>query len=141
MINWENLEKFITAGKVVTLVVMVDGKEIGALSFNVDTLAYKEMFQVEAKASISIPEKSATTARLFSPEPASNTETKGKSEKREQKAVEKPVKEISKQPTREEIMATSESTAPVSDNKISEVTEIKPDKPVEPQPQLFSDDW
>jgi hypothetical protein len=46
MINWKELEKFVAPGKVVTLVIMVDGKELGALSFNVDTLAYKEILEV-----------------------------------------------------------------------------------------------
>lgn len=50
MINWKELEKFIAPGKVVTLVVIIDGKEIGALSFNVDTLAYKEILEVAEKA-------------------------------------------------------------------------------------------
>jgi len=45
MINWKELEKFIAPGKVVTLVIMVDGKELGALSFNVDTLAYKAILE------------------------------------------------------------------------------------------------
>lgn len=45
MINFKELEKFVTSGKVMTLVVMIDGKEIGALSFTLDTLAYKAIFE------------------------------------------------------------------------------------------------
>lgn len=62
MINWKELEKFIAPGKVVTLVIMVDGKEISALSFNVDTLAYKEILESVSKVDtiaerIHIPDK------------------------------------------------------------------------------------
>ena len=45
MINWKNLEKFIAPGKVVTLVLLVDGEEVGAFSFNVDSLAFKEALE------------------------------------------------------------------------------------------------
>ena len=45
MINWKNLEKFIAPGKVVTLVMLIDGEEVGAFSFNVDSLAFKEALE------------------------------------------------------------------------------------------------
>ena len=45
MINWKELEKFIAPGKVVTLVMLIDGEEVGAFSFNVDSLAFKEALE------------------------------------------------------------------------------------------------
>ena len=57
MINWKELEKFITPGKVCTLVIIIDGKEIGAFSFNIETLAYKEVLEVATNAAVSIAEK------------------------------------------------------------------------------------
>jgi hypothetical protein len=45
MINWKELEKFIVPGKVCTLIILIDGKELCALSFNVDTLAYKTILE------------------------------------------------------------------------------------------------
>jgi hypothetical protein len=71
MINWKELEKFIAPGKVMTLVIMIDGKEVGALSFNVDTLAYKEILEVVKPAEPVIiaekpkaePAKTVTTAK------------------------------------------------------------------------------
>lgn len=50
MINFKELEKFAALGKVATIVVMVDGKELFALSFTMDTLAYKEILEVAEKA-------------------------------------------------------------------------------------------
>lgn len=52
MINWKELDKFLAPGKVMTLVVMIDGKEIGALSFNVDTLAYKAILETVSNADV-----------------------------------------------------------------------------------------
>lgn len=52
MINWKELEKFIAPGKVMTLVIMIDGKEIGALSFNVDTLAFKAILETVSNADV-----------------------------------------------------------------------------------------
>ena len=58
MINWKELEKFITPGRVMTLVIMIDGKEIGALSFNVDTLAYKAILEtVKTTEPVKVAEK------------------------------------------------------------------------------------
>lgn len=57
MINWKELEKFIIPGKVCTLVIMIDGKEIGAFSFNIETLAYKESLEQTVKTTPVIAEK------------------------------------------------------------------------------------
>jgi len=57
MINLNELEKVITAGKVVTLVIMVDGKELAAVSFTVDTVAFKEILETVVKTPIKIAEK------------------------------------------------------------------------------------
>lgn len=57
MINLNELEKVITAGKVVTLVIMVDGKELAAVSFTVDTVAFKEILEAVVKKPVTIAEK------------------------------------------------------------------------------------
>jgi hypothetical protein len=57
MINWKELEKFVAPGKVMTLVVMIDGKEIGAISFNVDSLAYKAALESMPAEAVKIAEK------------------------------------------------------------------------------------
>lgn len=57
MINWKELEKFIAPGKVCTLVILVDGKEIGAFSFNIETLAYKQILENIDKIPVTIAEK------------------------------------------------------------------------------------
>lgn len=58
MINLNELEKVITAGKVVTLVIMIDGKELAAMSFTVDTVAFKEILETVVKKTVTIAEKS-----------------------------------------------------------------------------------
>jgi len=64
MINWKELEKFISPGKVCTLVIMVDGKEIGAFSFNIETLAYKESLEVPKPAApVVVAEKPKETPK------------------------------------------------------------------------------
>ena len=77
MINWKALEKFIAPGKVVTLVIMIDGKEIGALSFNVDSLAYKEILEaVNHSAPVAVAEKKPELAKSNKKaEPAKKIET------------------------------------------------------------------
>jgi len=85
MINWKELEKFIAPGKVVTLVIIIDGKEIGALSFNVDTLAYKAILEsvsnIETKVErISIPDK---PEKKEQPASTGKGKTKGKPIKEE----------------------------------------------------------
>lgn len=57
MINWKELEKFITPGKVCTLVMLIDGKEIGAFSFNIETLAYKEAFETKEPEPVKVADK------------------------------------------------------------------------------------
>ena len=57
MINWKELEKFIAPGKICTLGVMVDGKEIGAFSFNIETLAYKEILETKDPEPVKIADK------------------------------------------------------------------------------------
>lgn len=81
MINWKELEKFIAPGKVVTLVIVVDGNEIGALSFNVDTLAYKEILEViKEKPAVVIADKPVSspkkqdTKKAEAPKPISKPE-------------------------------------------------------------------
>ena len=45
MINFNELEKAVTVGKVVTVVILVDGKELVAMSFKTDTVAFKEILE------------------------------------------------------------------------------------------------
>ena len=60
MINWKELEKFVAPGKVMTLVIMIDGVELGALSFSVDSLAYKDVLEkVSAVEGIKIADKAS----------------------------------------------------------------------------------
>lgn len=75
MINWKELEKFILPGKVVTLVIMVDGKEIGAFSFNVDSLAYKEILESKAPEPVKIAEKDPEKKEAKPAAPAATTTT------------------------------------------------------------------
>ena len=82
MINWKELEKFIAPGKVCTLVVMVDGKEIGAFSFNIETLAYKESLEsvskIEPAEKIYIPDKVAEAKPVTATKTTKGKETKHK---------------------------------------------------------------
>jgi hypothetical protein len=64
MINWKELEKFITPGKVCTLVIMVDGKEIGAFSFNIETLAYKEILESMPMDPVKIADKTVIASDI-----------------------------------------------------------------------------
>jgi hypothetical protein len=64
MINWKELEKFITPGKVCTLVMLIDGKEIGAFSFNIETLAYKEILESKPLEPVKVPEKKVIAADI-----------------------------------------------------------------------------
>jgi hypothetical protein len=64
MINWKNLEKFIAPGKVVTLVLLVDGEEVGAFSFNVDSLAFKEALEAASHLDpVKVAEKKSEPAK------------------------------------------------------------------------------
>jgi len=64
MINWKELEKFITPGKVCTLVIMVDGKEIGAFSFNIETLAYKEILESKPMDPVKVADKTVIASDI-----------------------------------------------------------------------------
>lgn len=76
MINWKNLEKFIAPGKVVTLVMLIDGEEVGAFSFNVDSLAFKEALEAASHLDpVKVAEKK--------PEPAKSTKKADKTSKPE----------------------------------------------------------
>ena len=77
MINWKNLEKFIAPGKVVTLVMLIDGEEVGAFSFNVDSLAFKEALEAVSHLDpVKIAEKKTELAKSNKKaEPAKKIET------------------------------------------------------------------
>lgn len=62
MINLDELQKVVTSGKVVTLVIMIDGKELAAISFTLDTVAFKEILETVIKAPVTIAEKTAPDA-------------------------------------------------------------------------------
>ena len=114
MINWKNLEKFIAPGKVVTLVMLIDGEEVGAFSFNVDSLAFKEALEA---ASHLDPVKVADKKT----EPAKSTKLK----------VEKAAK-----PTEAELSKIDIDPEPLDeeDDGVDEVAELDkifiPDKPM-----------
>ena len=77
MINWKNLEKFIAPGKVVTLVMLIDGEEVGAFSFNVDSLAFKEALEAASHLDpVKVAEKKTELAKSNKKaEPAKKIET------------------------------------------------------------------
>jgi len=141
MINWKELEKVIAPGKVMTLVIMIDGKEIGALSFNVDTLAYKAILEtVKTTEPVKVAEKpiekksepiKKDTKKAdkndktgkhpeFNPIPATNENTKD----------EKPM-------TRESVLAADEPKV-ILEDKQEQIEEEKED--IESQPTL-SEEW
>lgn len=71
MINWKELEKFVAPGKVMTLVIMIDGVELGALSFSVDSLAYKDVLEkVSTVEGIKIADKAPDKVVDVKSEPA-----------------------------------------------------------------------
>lgn len=52
MINFDELNKFIKKDSIITLVVMADGIEIGAVSFKSDTLAFKDVLKANSNINI-----------------------------------------------------------------------------------------
>lgn len=91
MINWKELEKFITPGKVCTLVIMVDGKEIGAFSFNIETLAYKEILESKPMEPVKVADKSEVSSEI------KKAETERKDSLKAKKGT-KPVEKIEPEP-------------------------------------------
>jgi hypothetical protein len=76
MINFKELDKFIMTGDIMTLVIMVDGKELGALSFKLDTLAFKAVLEVAKTADVKIPDKIKTEPAKTTKKPDVPKETK-----------------------------------------------------------------
>ena len=160
MINWKNLEKFIAPGKVVTLVMLIDGEEVGAFSFNVDSLAFKEALEaashldpVKVAEKKSEPAKSAKKAdKIAKPESEpldEEDENEDVSEEEEKggEAIDK-IFIPDKPMTREQIMMQSETAAQsepqrgsVSSGPVKEPEPKKePEKPAQQQMQL-TDEW
>lgn len=167
MINWKELEKFIAPGKVMTLVIVVDGQEIGALSFNIDSLAYKAVLEtvshvqpvvipdkpkkaVEKEA----PKKSEITVQKPKPEPEPMDDDEPEEEEEENEEVEdeshvdftkqeikKPVVEdipVKKPLTREAVLS---QPAPVVQKSVEEQKIEAHNKKVEKNTSLFDDEW
>jgi len=128
MINWKNLEKFIAPGKVVTLVMLIDGEEVGAFSFNVDSLAFKEALEAASHLDpVKIAEKKIEPAKSAKkaepaktkpePEPLDEEEEEDEDEdvsEEEEKggeAIDKIFITDNKPMTREQIMMQSETMA------------------------------
>ena len=152
MINWKNLEKFIVPGKVVTLVLLVDGEEIGAFSFNVDSLAFKEALEaashldpvkvaekkkepIKAKEKVTVNIPKGTDLNKIEPEPLDEEEED--EEEEEDVDSDGVPAEPSKSMTREQIMA-----ADVNSEK--QVTVFSVPDPVEKKPaiqQTLTDEW
>ena len=63
MINFSELDKIVTSGKTITIVVLADSKEVFAISFDSATLAYKHI--IESVAAI-------TTAPVIKDKPDSS---------------------------------------------------------------------
>lgn len=119
MINWKELEKFIAPGKVVTLVIMVDGKEISALSFNVDTLAYKEILE-------SVSKVDTTAERIHIPDKiteAKTSDAQKKFDKQADKALSKSKTKVA-EPVKPAVEETDdENESPFIDEDTGEVIE------------------
>ena len=139
MVDFSKFSKFITDNSVVTVVILVDGEEVGAVSFNASTVAFKEV----SRDSIAKPpaeEKKVVAAK----EPAKIIASK-KEEKPVQKLDSKPAPAANVPLTREQIMAVSENAEvranEHSGSKSAENAERVSENHVETHPQLFSDDW
>jgi hypothetical protein len=91
-INWKELEKFTTVpGKVVTLVVMIDGIEQFALSFSMESLAFKEILEKISPAEVKIAEKEKITEKkpeAHKPAETAKPKGKGKGKKSETPKIE-----------------------------------------------------
>jgi hypothetical protein len=155
MINWKNLEKFIAPGKVVTLVMLIDGEEVGAFSFNVDSLAFKEALEAAShldpvkvaekksepakstkKAEISKQTRVIPTDNMDEPEPEPLDEEEDEEEEEDDNDVDKVFIPETKPMTREQIMAQQEPQGPAKEPEQIKV----PDKPAQQQMQL-TDEW
>lgn len=138
MVDFNKFSKFITDNSVVTVVILVDGEEVGAVSFNASTVAFKE---VSHDSIAKPPEKEkAVTVK----EPAKIIAPK-EEEKPVQKVHSKPASVANVPLTREQIMSASENAEvranEHSGSKSAENAEIVSENHVETHPQLFSDDW
>jgi hypothetical protein len=164
MINWKNLEKFIAPGKVVTLVMLIDGEEVGAFSFNVDSLAFKEALEAASHLDpVKVAEKKSepvTAAQKKFDKQADKalgkkSEPKPEPEPLDEEEDDEDPEEIlgdndidkvfvpdNKPMTREQIMAQSEpQRGSVSSGPVKEPeTKKEPDKPAQQQMQL-TDEW
>jgi len=170
MINWKELEKFIAPGKVVTLVIMVDGKELGALSFNVDTLAYKAILESISNVEttplrVNIADKPVEksgkkeTGKLNKPEPELMDEDEPEEEEEEDtsdkvdevKKADDFIKKAeetkqSKPLTREQIMAQEpvkeeKTIRPPAEVRANEQSGSKSAEQIDKGPTLFAEDW
>jgi ribosomal protein L12E/L44/L45/RPP1/RPP2 len=148
MINWKKLEKFIAPGGVVTLVVLVDGEEIGAFSFNVDSLAFKEVLEAVKAEPVKVADKPKPApvkkAETFKSQPKPEPEPMDEEEPEEEENndIDKVFVPESKPMTREQIMMQSETAAQQEpQGPAKEPEQIKaPDKPAQQQMQL-TDEW
>lgn len=154
MINWKNLEKFIAPGKVVTLVLLIDGEEVGAFSFNVDSLAFKEALEAASHLDpVKVAEKKAEPAKSTKkaepakpkpePEPLDEDEDEDDEDPEEilgDNDIDKVfVAEKKEEPkpvtmTREQIMAQAGTAAEKPVEKPAE----EPKKPIQP---TLADEW
>jgi hypothetical protein len=164
MINWKNLEKFIAPGKVVTLVMLIDGEEIGAFSFNVDSLAFKEALEAASHLDpVKVAEKKSepvTSAQKKFDKQADKalgkkSEPKPEPEPLDEEEDDEDPEEIlgdndidkvfvpdNKPMTREQIMMQSEPSTKVEPQRgsVSSGPVKEPEKPAQQQMQL-TDEW
>jgi hypothetical protein len=162
MINIKELEKFVTSGKVVTLVIMVDGKELAAMSFSLDTIAFKEILETAKTTEVKIPDKE--------PEKEVKKEKKAKVEKKDTPKSEpepEPLNEVKKANdfiekaeetkalTREQIMTeyplagnspdprTTDPEVRANEHSGSKSAEQdgQPESANKPELNLFKDEW
>ena len=161
MINWKNLEKFIAPGKVVTLVMLIDGEEVGAFSFNVDSLAFKEALEAASHLDpVKVAEKKSEPAKSTKkadktakpePEPLDEEDEEDEDVSEEEEKGGEAIDKIfipDKPMTREQIMMQSETAAQsepqrgsVSSGPVKEPEPKKePEKPAQQQMQL-TDEW
>lgn len=138
MINWKELEKYINTDTVITVVIMANGKEIFALSFNANTIAYKEVLESAKQIEeVKIPDKviekkqpakkstSKSTLVNIDPDPIDEEEEEEELEDDDnsveppedadmikRNAIGHPANDSSTKMTREQIMAQEEEKKP-----------------------------
>lgn len=162
MIDFSKFAKFITDDSVVTAVILVDGKEVGAVSFKANTVAYKEASEtIQSKPPV-VSEKAKEPVAAKNVAKKSTDVNKSEVEKANnfiKKAEEKAVVNFNKQAaevmtsgsrvepskplTRDEIMSQMDKVVTELEKPSESKAEDDEEEPedVNSHPDLFSDEW